>query len=733
MGKRFVLITAIAALLGLSWLPSNSAAAQPARSYLNPSPGAVEVSPATMLSLRWGPKGTNATPSTMLRVVGSKSGPVEGRLSLARDNATLIFRPARPFQLGETVTVSRWIEDSAPGLPGYSFTIRERGVDRARAAAFRAEVEALETVSSMTGGSAAAAPGHSIGGDTDATLGCAELDEVTLPPDFYSYHVSGNGNVGPGNYFICLKGTRQSTFQQMWHTAVLMILSPAGDVLWYYNPLDHHSTYFTAFPELELFAYNRGSTNDGIDFILMDTTYTPVDTIAPQNGFDLDAHELLLYEDGTRWILAREIRYFDMTGYGGYEDALVDGIVIQQLDDQDNVLWEWKSLDHLDELPFEYINDPGVLQDEYFEHLHTNSIELYPDGDLLISSRTTSLLNRIDRETGAVEWSMGGGPGNEFTFINDLGNAQAFWRQHDARLPPNGNITLFDNGTFHEPPRSYAREYVVDEENLTATLVWHYTADPPEFGWFTGSTRRFDNGNTLIGWGVPSMVGAQEIDSDGDVAWQFEVEQPEDTLFASYRYFKKDLIGTAARPYVHRTLRDGDMILTCNWFGHEDDIAGYNIYVGTSPHPAEQTASIDSSAYVIEDLEPGVIYYARIKALDSHGGESPFSNETWGQITPQAVGETRLTQPCRFELGTLYPNPFNPTTRIQLALPLATGLTLRIFDLLGREVAVLHRGRLAAGEHTFHFDGAQLAGGVYFIRASTDQGDQATRRMVLLK
>ena len=88
--------------------------------------------------------------------------------------------------------------------------------------------------------------------------------------------------------------------------------------------------------------------------------------------------------------------------------------------------------------------------------------------------------------------------------------------------------------------------------------------------------------------------------------------------------------------------------------------------------------------------------------------------------------------PSRFELHQNYPNPFNPTTTIQFDLPLAADVDLRVFDLLGREVAVLAQGRMPAGSHTQQWDAKSLASGLYL--AVLRAGSQSkVMKMLLLK
>ncbi len=81
-----------------------------------------------------------------------------------------------------------------------------------------------------------------------------------------------------------------------------------------------------------------------------------------------------------------------------------------------------------------------------------------------------------------------------------------------------------------------------------------------------------------------------------------------------------------------------------------------------------------------------------------------------------------------------YPNPFNPATTIRFQLPQAEQVTLRVFDVLGREVAaLLDDTSMAAGEHTVRFDASGLTSGVYLYRLEAGASFVQTRRMMLVK
>ena len=88
--------------------------------------------------------------------------------------------------------------------------------------------------------------------------------------------------------------------------------------------------------------------------------------------------------------------------------------------------------------------------------------------------------------------------------------------------------------------------------------------------------------------------------------------------------------------------------------------------------------------------------------------------------------------PDAFALEQNYPNPFNPSTVIRYALPEAVSVSIQVFDLLGRRVAVLVDGRQEAGHHAVRFEAEGLPAGVY-LYAIEAGAFRTTRQMVLLK
>jgi Secretion system C-terminal sorting domain len=103
-----------------------------------------------------------------------------------------------------------------------------------------------------------------------------------------------------------------------------------------------------------------------------------------------------------------------------------------------------------------------------------------------------------------------------------------------------------------------------------------------------------------------------------------------------------------------------------------------------------------------------------------------------GEMT--SVGEAlNITAPNRFEIIQNFPNPFNPSTMIQFTVPSNGQARLKIFNMLGQEVATLFDDVATAGtRHQVEFNASNLAGGIYFSRLEFG-GQTQIQKMILLK
>ena len=104
----------------------------------------------------------------------------------------------------------------------------------------------------------------------------------------------------------------------------------------------------------------------------------------------------------------------------------------------------------------------------------------------------------------------------------------------------------------------------------------------------------------------------------------------------------------------------------------------------------------------------------------------------FGNNTGLQTDNITNSQPERFFLSQNYPNPFNPVKKISYELPVANHVTLKVFDILGKEVMTLVNERQDAGNHEIEFNGSSLSSGVYFYRLEAGEFTDV-KRMVLIK
>jgi hypothetical protein len=81
---------------------------------------------------------------------------------------------------------------------------------------------------------------------------------------------------------------------------------------------------------------------------------------------------------------------------------------------------------------------------------------------------------------------------------------------------------------------------------------------------------------------------------------------------------------------------------------------------------------------------------------------------------------TELPIATRYSLSDAYPNPFNPTTTMELTMPLAGDMNVEIYNLLGQTVSVLSSGYKEAGTYNLTWDATDIASGTYFVRVQSD-------------
>jgi len=361
----------------------------------------------------------------------------------------------------------------------------------------------------------------------------------SLPADFPKITVDTLNNPAPGLIFMENLGISKSIFY-------ILVLDSTGKPYYYNKPpiagidfkMQPNGLFSYASPVLIGNGYQAGPLmiqNFNVIEYILDTTFTIIDSVQMQNGYLADFHEFQILPNGHYLLLNYENNYIDMSKVinGGNPNAKVIGTVIQELDNNKNCVFQWRSLDHI---PIPDTKDNPL--NTSFEHVHGSSYFLDTDGNLLVSLVATCEIIKIDMVTGNIIWRLGG-PKNQFNIIGEHEeNAPLYFTMlHDVKRLPDGNLLFYDNGYGKNPWYSRAVEYTLDETNRTASLVWEYRHTPDISSYAMGSAQRLSNGNTLINWGL-IFAGlyktVTEVTPDNKIT--FELSLPSDAF--SYRASK---------------------------------------------------------------------------------------------------------------------------------------------------------------------------------------------------
>jgi len=132
-------------------------------------------------------------------------------------------------------------------------------------------------------------------------------------------------------------------------------------------------------------------------------------------------------------------------------------------------------------------------------------------------------------------------------------------------------------------------------------------------------------------------------------------------------------------------------------------------------------SGITGTSYPLSSLGFNTTYFWRVRAMNA-AGASPWSSV--GKLTTQPAGFVALAQN--------YPNPFNPSTALQYSLPADSYVSLKVYSVLGTEVATLEDGWRGPGTHKVIFEASRLASGVYFYTLRAN-GTIETKQMLLVR
>ena len=234
-------------------------------------------------------------------------------------------------------------------------------------------------------------------------------------------------------------------------------------------------------------------------------------------GSPVDTHDFERMPNGNYLLETyKERRNVDLSAYGKSKHSNVLDAEIQEETPGGKLVWRWNSKDHIGPEETQVWPNPRVIKmpngTKAYDLVHLNSLE--PDGDgVIFSARRLNAVYRVSFATKQIDWKLGGSRRPEsLTVVGDPAE-QTFVAQHDARLLPDGDLTVFDNRTAVSAPRGV--RFRIDLANRTATFISQIHDPKVDFSGAQGSTRVLPGGNWVEDWG--SLNPASEITPRGKV------------------------------------------------------------------------------------------------------------------------------------------------------------------------------------------------------------------------
>lgn len=666
--------------------------------YISPVPNSLYHNPETNIILKTGSEmQQKSLLPELVEISGTKSGLHSFRIVLSADSRTILFYPNEKFMFGETVSVT--IKDGFRKKSGeiilgtaFNFSIHPERTPEQLAAMERA----AQNIRNEVFGEETSAK------DDDGNNG-GLLPECTFP----EAEIMSTGD----EYVASVFARNQRLSDNICFSRHIM--SNDGDSIY---------AFFDEFAgidfKINLNGYLTFWDKSDSTFVMADSNFNLVKKYQMGNGYRTDEHEFLVYPDGTALLMAYDAQLLDMSVIvtGGNTEAIVTGLVLQELDIDDNVVFEWRSWDHIEIT--EAVQQVCLTCVEV-DYIHGNSIDIDFDNNLLVSNRHLSSIIKIDRSTGEVIWRLGGEK-NDFDFVNETG-INHFYYQHHFRLLPDGTYSLFNNANFQIPQASGAKIYELDQTAMTATLKWQYVHPTIDgfylYGRAMGSVQLLPNGNFLIGWGLLSNTNlapfpnASEVDTAGNVVWEMRYV---DSTLVSYRTFKFDFIRCGVIPdsSLQTIFTDADSA-KLSW-GATNNASSYLFQYKLATAPDWITIELDSNSIELNGLIPQSVYEWRVKSICIAFDDSTDFSEINTFNTIGVSSEGNMLQGISFGL---YPNPATQLVFVNTHLKKSMGLTLVISNTLGEMVYEQH-WEAAVGSNKFPVSINQLPKGIYTVQLS---------------
>jgi hypothetical protein len=518
-----------------------------------------------------------------ITVTGSESGVHTGQIESDSDNQGGSFVPTKPFTAGETVTVKTSLNIRGASSGTYHFT-----------------------VSNPTNPTPVFAPSMAntrLPGDVTHYHSRPDLVPATVKVTVNSSHTA------PGYIFLAPQAGPVSDGP--------MVLDSHGHLIWY-KPLPKNElatdVRVQTYQGKPVLTWWQGSWNAGIgrgEDVINNTAYQEIKVVKAANGMDADLHEFQITRNGADALITSYYpMHWNLSSVHGAKNGIVFDAVVQEIDIATGlVVFQWDSLDHVPITDSEQA--PPKDAGHPYNYFHINSVSQDDDGNLLISGRNTSAVYKVNIQTGAVMWTLGG-KHSSFKF----GSGASFAFQHDVRQVAQNDaiMTMFDDGAGPPDVHSQSRglKLRLSFKHHTATQIVQDVHSPGLLATYEGGDQQLSNEDDFVSWGQQPYFSEYSV--HGKLLFDAHLLNT-NPIYRAYRFRWNGTPDTL--PALAVTLSRGTETAYASWNG-STDVKSWRVLGGSS------TSSLKTIATgKVLNFETAIKIrseaYVEVQALDSTG------------------------------------------------------------------------------------------------------------------
>ncbi|QIW97313.1 hypothetical protein AMS68_002831 [Peltaster fructicola] len=373
--------------------------------------------------------------------------------------------------------------------------------------------------------------------------------------------------------------------------------------------------------------------------VIMDNTYKVVKTVESSGaGASSDMHEFRLtpFSDGkTALLTVYQPRPYDLTVNARFNmlegmGFIIDG-VFQEIDiETGDVLFEWRSLDHVD--PSQSWIMPATTDTSgngldtltAWDYFHVNSIDKNKNGDYLISSRHTSAIYKLSGRDGRILWQLGG---SHSTFQSDF----KFGYQHEARWVSENTthtvLSFFDNsGNAYNYTNEHSQGVIVaiDHRANTASLIRAWGAPEPSGGLRSasqGNMQLLPNGGALICWGEHARFSEHLADGSAVMYGRLALRESNVMMYRAHKF--NWTAQPTTTPTVWTFSKSGDSVsgtrFYVSWNGATEVRTWRFNTAATASGPFQAAGDTPKQGFETEYHHGEYAEWTYVDAVDEHG------------------------------------------------------------------------------------------------------------------